>query len=76
MAQQGGCDQRDQGYKCARARTATGNLVTPQMLSEAVLAYLAVHPPSMRMVSPVIRDAAREARNTTTPATSIGSPIR
>jgi hypothetical protein len=42
----------------------------------AVLTYLAVHPPSMRIVSPVIRDAALEARNTTTPATSIGSPIR
>ena len=28
----------------------------------------------MRIVSPVIRDAALEARNTTTPATSIGSP--
>src|SRR5271167_1643033 len=52
--------------------TAAGNLVAPQMLSDAVLAYLAVHPPSMRIVSPVIRDAAREARNTTTPATSIG----
>ena len=52
------------------------NLATPQMPSDAVLAYLAVHPPSMRIVSPVIRDAAREARNTTTPATSIGSPIR
>src|ERR1700680_3680057 len=38
--------------------------------------YLAVHPPSMRIVSPVIRDAALEARNTTTPATSIGSPMR
>jgi hypothetical protein len=30
----------------------------------------------MRIVSPVISDAAREARNTTRPATSIGSPIR
>jgi hypothetical protein len=38
--------------------------------------YLAVHPPSMRIVSPVIRDAALEARNTTAPATSIGSPMR
>src|ERR1051326_3511651 len=38
--------------------------------------YRAVHPPSMRIVSPVIRDAALEARNTTAPATSIGSPMR
>src|ERR1700739_3384970 len=30
----------------------------------------------MRIVSPVIRDAALEARNTTAPATSIGSPMR
>jgi Bacterial regulatory protein, Fis family len=29
-----------------------------------------------RIVSPVMRDAARDARNTTMPATSIGSPIR
>ena len=32
--------------------------------------YRAVHPPSMRIVSPVIRLAALEARNTTAPATS------
>ena len=38
--------------------------------------YCAVHPPSMRIVSPVTRDAALEARNTTAPATSIGSPMR
>src|SRR5688572_16133501 len=36
----------------------------------------AVQPPSMRIVSPVMSEAAGEARNTTTPATSIGSPIR
>ena len=39
-------------------------------------AYRAVHPPSIKIVSPVINDAAGEARNTTAPATSIGSPIR
>src|SRR5580700_3865493 len=39
-------------------------------------AYRAVHPPSIKIVSPVINDAAEEARNTTAPATSIGSPIR
>jgi len=32
----------------------------------------AVQPPSTSTVSPVIRDAAGDARNTTTPATSIG----
>src|SRR5439155_20459211 len=36
----------------------------------------AVHPPSMSTVSPVMSDAAGEARNTTTPATSTGSPTR
>src|SRR6266478_3955633 len=30
----------------------------------------------MRIIRPVIRDAAGEARNTTAPATSIGSPMR
>lgn len=34
------------------------------------------HPPSTNMFAPVIIDAAGEARNTTVPATSIGSPIR
>src|SRR5215472_3000905 len=38
--------------------------------------YRAVQPPSIRMVSPVISDAAGEARKTTAPATSIGSPMR
>src|ERR1700726_940227 len=38
--------------------------------------YLAVQPPSMSMVWPVMRDAAGDARNTTAPATSIGSPMR
>src|SRR6202008_2302829 len=38
--------------------------------------YLAVHPPSINIVSPVIREAACEARNTTAPAPSMGSPKR
>ncbi len=32
----------------------------------------AVHPPSIKIVCPVINDAADDARNTTAPATSIG----
>src|SRR5690242_2462359 len=39
-------------------------------------AYRAVQPPSIISVSPVISDAAGEARKTTAPATSIGSPMR
>src|SRR5689334_11000921 len=42
----------------------------------ASLLYCAVQPPSIRMVSPVMREAAGEARNTTAPATSMGSPMR
>ena len=38
--------------------------------------YLDVQPPSINSVCPVIRAAAGEARNTTAPATSMGSPIR
>ena len=38
--------------------------------------YRAVHPPSINIVSPVISDAAGDARNTTAPATSTGSPMR
>src|SRR6266566_6421324 len=38
--------------------------------------YRAVQPPSIRIVWPVISEAALEAKNTTAPATSIGSPIR
>src|SRR6185503_3829103 len=38
--------------------------------------HRAVQPPSMRTVWPVISDAAGDARKTTAPATSIGSPIR
>src|SRR4029077_5390783 len=33
----------------------------------AQIAYRAVHPPSIKIVSPVINDAAGEARNTTAP---------
>src|SRR2546426_11898237 len=36
----------------------------------------AVQPPSTRIVAPVISAAAGEARKTTTPATSLGLPIR
>lgn len=39
-------------------------------------AQRAVQPPSINSVAPVIRLAAGDARNTTAPATSIGSPIR
>src|SRR5512138_230159 len=38
--------------------------------------YWIVQPPSIMSVSPVIRDAAGEARNTTGSATSSGVPIR
>jgi hypothetical protein len=38
--------------------------------------YRAVQPPSMSKVCPVMSDAAGEARKTTAPATSMGSPIR
>ena len=38
--------------------------------------YRAVHPPSITSVCPVINEAAGEARNTTAPDTSTGSPIR
>src|SRR5580704_5972705 len=36
----------------------------------------AVQPPSITRVCPVMREAAGEARKTTAPATSIGSPMR
>src|SRR5271165_7551365 len=36
----------------------------------------AVQPPSITSVWPVMREAAGEARKTTAPATSIGSPMR
>ena len=39
-------------------------------------AYLTVQPPSISSVWPVISDAAGDARKTTAPATSIGSPTR
>src|SRR6202041_570674 len=39
-------------------------------------AQRAVQPPSMRIVWPVIREAAGEARKTTAPETSTGSPMR
>src|SRR5215510_1196693 len=38
--------------------------------------YLAVHPPSTNSPLPVTNDAASDARNTTTPASSCGSPQR
>ena len=38
--------------------------------------YRAVQPPSMSRVCPVMSEAAGEARKTTAPATSMGSPIR
>src|SRR3984893_3154891 len=38
--------------------------------------YLAVQPPSMSRVCPVMSEAADEAKNTTAPATSMGSPMR
>src|SRR5215212_699604 len=44
--------------------------------TESGLHQRAVQPPSMSSVSPVIREAAGEARNTTALATSIGSPMR
>src|SRR5690606_39085292 len=38
--------------------------------------YLAVHPPSTKSALPVMNDDASEARKTTVPASSCGSPQR
>jgi hypothetical protein len=46
------------------------------LLDSLPASYRAVQPPSIRIVSPVISDAAGDARNTTAPATSMGSPMR
>lgn len=59
-------------------RASRRRLIRPFRLGTGVTSgpYLAVQPPSISIVCPVIRDAAGEARNTTAPATSMGSPMR
>jgi hypothetical protein len=48
----------------------------PTVDGREALAQRAVQPPSTSSVTPLTRLAAGEARNTTAPATSTGSPMR
>ncbi len=59
---QGSGDHHDPSSRC-RLRDDGLTKVSSRTLDPACLGYLAIHPPSIRMVSPVIRDAALEAQS-------------
>src|SRR5882724_8403909 len=63
------------GWLTASPKASVGT-DSPEPCATQRYNYRAVQPPSIRIVWPVINAAELEARNTTAPATSIGSPMR
>lgn len=63
------------GRRSSASRRSWGD-VEIKLVRRSIGDYLAVQPPSTSSVVPVMSEAAGEARKTTAPATSIGSPIR
>jgi hypothetical protein len=59
-----------------RKTVPTGRGTRQAWVSGYCCRQASAHPPSTRIVAPIMREAAGEVRKTTAPATSIGSPMR